>query len=226
MLNVTLRLFSSSAVAGGLNPGVQNSKKINMYNQFAQVLLGYTGSENTVEIFESDLNFADDNNQMKEVVFVNFSRLLVKDQIKKGSFSMILGTGSFTDPFGVVGGAFTSSMTLSDVSASSAETGIASCNGGDYGVLFQTAGGGSAATGLGTGSIAKGIVFYQAGIVVLTASVFSNKDSDFYLEPNGTSRGVNNAYVSASISGSCDAIRRRIRNISYGYVRRNIYFWW
>ena len=75
--------FSASAVAGGLNPGVQNSKKINMYNQFAQVLLGYTGSANTVEIFESDLNFADNNNQMKEVVFVNFSRLLVKDQIKK-----------------------------------------------------------------------------------------------------------------------------------------------
>ena len=92
--------FSASAVAGGLNPGLQNSKKINLYNQFAQVMLGYTGSVNTVEIFESDLNFADNDNQMKEVIFINFSRLLVKDQIKKGSFSMILGTGSWTDPFG------------------------------------------------------------------------------------------------------------------------------
>jgi len=220
--------FSASAVAGGLNPGVQNSKKINMYNQFAQVLLGYTGSANTVEIFESDLNFADNNNQMKEVVFVNFSRLLVKDQIKKGSFSMILGTGSWTDPFGVVGGgAFTSSMTLSDVSASSAETGTGNSNGGDYGVLFQTAGGGTAQTGLGTGSIAKGVVFYQAGIVVLTASVFSNKDSDFFIEKNGTKRGIGNAYVSASISGSCNAVRRRIRNISFNNnteINSTIYF--
>jgi len=90
---------SASAVAGGLNPGIQNGKKINMYNQHAQVLLGYTGSANTVEIFESDLNFADDDNQMKEVFFINFSRLLTKDQVKKGSFSVTLGTGSWTDPY-------------------------------------------------------------------------------------------------------------------------------
>ena len=33
----------------------QNSKKINIYNQFSQVLLGYSGSNNSVEVFESDL---------------------------------------------------------------------------------------------------------------------------------------------------------------------------
>ena len=118
-------------------------------------------------------------------------------------------------------------MTLSDVSASSAETGTGNSNGGDYGVLFQTAGGGTAQTGLGTGSIAKGVVFYQAGIVVLTASVFSNKDSDFFIESNGTKRGIGNAYVSASISGSCNAIRRRIRNISFNNnteINSTIYF--
>lgn len=220
--------FSSSAVAGGLNPGVQTSKKINMYNQFAQVLLGYTGSESTVEIFESDLNFADNDNQMKEVFFVNFSRLLVKDQIKKGSFSLILGTGSWADPFGARGvGGFTSSMTLSDISASSAETGIAPSNGGDYGVLYQTAGGGTAVTGLGTGSIAQGIVFYQAGIAVITASVFINNSNDFYHETNGVKRNLTSSFVSASISGSCDAFRRRIRNISFNNnteINSTIYF--
>ena len=34
---------------------VQNAKKINMYNQFAQTLLGFTGSINKIRPFESDL---------------------------------------------------------------------------------------------------------------------------------------------------------------------------
>ena len=65
----------------------QNSKKINMYNEVSQLLLGYTGSANQVEIFESDLNIHDNNNQIKESYILSFSRLLTKDQIKKGTFS-------------------------------------------------------------------------------------------------------------------------------------------
>jgi len=222
---------SASAVAGGANPGVQNSKKINMYNQFAQVLLGYTGSANTVEIFESDLNFADNNNQMKEVLFINFSRLLTKDQMKKGSFSITLGTGSWTDPFGSIGGTtsgHTGSLILSDVSASADGTGTTSCIGGDYGVLFITSGSGGTADGnASTGSQARGIVFYQAGIVVVTASVFVNNTNDFYYNQAGTKYNVTAAFVSASISGSCDALRRRVSNISYNNtteINSTIYF--
>ena len=81
----------SSSLSGS---GTQNSKKINMYNQMSQVLLGYTGSANTVRKFESDLAL-DAVNSMNEVFFVNFSRLLSKDQIKKGSFSISLMTGTY-----------------------------------------------------------------------------------------------------------------------------------
>lgn len=222
---------SASAVAGGLNPGIQNSKKINMYNQHAQVLLGYTSSTNTVEIFESDLNFADNNNQMKEVFIVNFSRLLTKDQLKKGSFSITLGTGSWADPFGSKGGAtsgHTGSLILSDVSASATDEGTTNTRGGDYGVLFVTSGSGGTAVGnASTGSQAKGIVFYQAGIAIITASVFVNNSNDFYHNAAGTKYNVTAAYVSASITGSCDAIRRRIQNISFNNtteINSTIYF--
>lgn len=222
---------SASAYAGGLNPGIQNSKKINMYNQHAQVLLGYTSSANTVEIFESDLNFADNNNQMKEVFIVNFSRLLTKDQLKKGSFSITLGTGSWADPFGSIGGAtsgHTGSLILSDVSASATDAGTTNTRGGDYGVLFVTSGSGGTAIGnASTGSQAKGIVFYQAGIAIITASVFVNNSNDFYHNAAGTKYNVTAAYVSASITGSCDAIRRRIQNVSFNNtteINSTIYF--
>ena len=202
-----------------------------MYNQHAQVLLGYTSSTNTVEIFESDLNFADNNNQMKEVFIVNFSRLLTKDQLKKGSFSITLGTGSWADPFGSIGGAtsgHTGSLILSDVSASATDAGTTNTRGGDYGVLFVTSGSGGTAIGnASTGSQAKGIVFYQAGIAIITASVFVNNSNDFYHNAAGTKYNVTAAYVSASITGSCDAIRRRIQNISFNNtteINSTIYF--
>ena len=43
----------SSALSASVN--AMNTKKINMYNQFSQVLLGYTGSNNVVRLFENDL---------------------------------------------------------------------------------------------------------------------------------------------------------------------------
>jgi hypothetical protein len=49
-----------------------------------------------VRLFESDLKL-DGQGSMKEVFFVNFSRLLTKDQIKKGSVSITLGTGPMAD---------------------------------------------------------------------------------------------------------------------------------
>ena len=121
-------LYSSSVYTGAAR--VQQSKKINMYNQFAQVLLGFTGStDDGIRKFESDLNL-DGTNQMKEVFFLTFSRLLTKDQIKKGTFSISIGTGSFLRPFNSSGSTANAGVrTLSDVSASVTATnfGVADC---------------------------------------------------------------------------------------------------
>jgi len=217
-------VLSGSLAADGF-ARVQQAKKINMYNQFAQVLLGYSGSAFDVEKFESDLDFGDNDAHMNSVFFVNFARLITKDQIKKGSFSITLGTGSWGNPFGLTAG--NQRLILSDLSAS--DTGFTKeTRGGDYGVLYNSTA--SSETGLG-------VVFYQAGIAIITSSVFHKFDASgnpsenpiaqFYKDPDYGMLRVNNAFISSSISGACDALRHRIYNISYNNtteINSTIYF--
>ena len=97
---------------------------------------------------------------------------------------------------------------------------MTNCIGGDYGVLFSgsTAGAGTAGTGCG-------VVFYQAGIVVLTASIFA-ESTDFNQDDNAT-YDIEQSLVSASITGSLDALRHRIQNISFNNtteINSTIYF--
>ena len=184
----------------------QNSKKINLYNQFSQVLLGYTGSTTDgVRKFESDLTL-DGVGTMNDVFFVSFARLLTKDQVKKGTFSLTLGTGSWASPFA-------GTKTLYDVSASNTgET--TNTFGGDYGVLFQS---GSAT--------AHGVLFYQAGIAVISSSIFGG-----VTQFNSASAGyqtVAQTLQTSSISGACDVLRRRVQNLSYNNtteINSKIYF--
>ena len=79
IFDLTMGYAGNSALSASAN--IQNTKKINMYNQFAQTLLGFTGSANNIRPFESDL-LLDLTGSMKEVFFINFSRLLTKDEIK------------------------------------------------------------------------------------------------------------------------------------------------
>jgi len=203
IFDLTVGYSSNSAVSGSVS-AVQESKKINMYNQFAQVLLGYTGSNNVVREFERDLTL-DGSGKMLNTFMINFSRLITKDQIKKGSFSLIVGTGSWANPFG-----FTE--TLTDASAS-ATAGTTNTLGGDYGVLYNA------------GNTTRGIVFYQAGIAILATGSWDSV-TDFNSASAGTS-SVTQTLASASISGSCDALRHRIKNISFNNtteINSSIYF--
>jgi hypothetical protein len=175
-----------------------------MYNQFSQVLLGYTGSTNQVRKFELDLTL-DNSGVMNESLFLNFSRLITKDQIKKGTVSVSLGTGSWADPFGNV-------KTLTDASAS-ATGGTLNTLGGDYGLLYST------------DNVARGLVFYESGVVVLSTSSFDGV-TDFYSASAGTS-SIAQMFVSSSITASCDALRHRVQNISFNNsteINSTIYF--
>ena len=92
IFDVSFGYAAASPYSGSTS--TQNAKKINIYNQMAQVLVGYdtTGS---IRMFDLDGNFTDtQTDKSKEAFFLNFSRLLVKDEIKKGSFSMTIATGS------------------------------------------------------------------------------------------------------------------------------------
>jgi len=206
----------SSARSGSAS--IQNSKKINMYNQFSQVLLGYTGSANTVRLFESDLTL-DTINSMKEVVFVNFSRLLTKDQIKKGSFSIAVKTGSY---FGLANGYISGGVSTYTDAAATNTQGTLNTVGGDYGVL-------TGSDGIG------GVVFYQAGMAVLTASIFrsgsatpSTRETPGFYSDGGTIwHTVDELLTGSSISGACDAVRQRIHNIQFNNtteINSQVYF--
>ena len=220
IFDITLGYDESSPFSGSTS--VQNSKKINMYNQFAQVLLGYTSSNSDgIRKFENDLTL-DGNGYMKEVFFVSFSRLLVKDQIKKGTFSMTFQTGAFTTP---------SQITLSDRSASVNGDGTLNTDGGDYGVLYDS-------NILTSNNKGLGAIFYQAGIAVITASVFAsgsiataaNRHApvDFNPEePGYPRRSMTGSLTGSTISSSCDAFRRRLVNLSFNNtteINSKIYF--
>ncbi len=204
IFDLTVGFDESSPLSS--SAATQNSKKINLYNQFSQVLLGYTGSTTDgVRKFESDLTL-DGTGTMKDIFIVSFARLLTKDQVKKGTFSLTLGTGSWASPFA-------GTKTLYDVSASNTgET--TNTFGGDYGVLFQSG-----------SSVAHGVLFYQAGIAVISSSIFGG-----VTQFNSASAGyqtVAQTLQTSSISGACDVLRRRVQNLSYNNtteINSKIYF--
>jgi hypothetical protein len=206
IIDITVGYDEDSGLSGS---GTQNAKKINLYNQYAQVLLGYTGSEaDSVRKFERDTTL-DQTGSMKEVIFLSLSRLITKDQIKKGSFQLSIGTGSsFSDPF--AGG----TLTLTDAQATDTG-GTNPAQGGDYGVLYTSSVGINANSGFGN-------IFYQAGIVVLTASVFGASS-----EMDSSARTIDDLLTGSAISASCDAIRHRISNLTFNNtteINSKIYF--
>ena len=199
---------------------VQNTKKVNMYNQFAQLLLGYTSStSDSIRKFESDLKL-DGSGTMSEVFFIPFSRLLTKDQIKRNSFSIALGTSSnWANPFSGPP-PYGSVLTLTDASASYGSAGgIGTSNGGEYGVLYDQYG------------AAHGTLFYQAGIAVISASVFNANPGGGATNPFDGSAGPSNTVADimsgSAITASCNVLRHRIQNISFNNqteINSTIYF--
>tara|TARA_R100000152_G_C6781583_1_gene216398 strand:- start:1822 stop:2976 length:1155 start_codon:yes stop_codon:yes gene_type:complete len=237
IFDITMGYDESSAFSS--SAATQNSKKINLYNQFSQLLLGYTGSDNTVRLFESDLTL-DQTGSMTSCFFLSFSRLLVKDQIKKGSFSIKIGTGSWGQPWPTGSANAPSAMlTLQDLSASVNGEGTTNVVGGDYGLLYDTT--------ASLTSRALGVIFYQAGVVVLTSSIFDDMAAETNnhpgISPAGTHghyflsgspqdgephvRSVSGAFTGSVISASCDALRHRIYNVSFNNsteINSTIYF--
>ena len=95
VMDITFGYSSASALssAGG-NPSsnTQHNKKVNIYNSMAQQLMGYD-LDGQVRRFDRDGSLDDNSGKMDDVIFLNFSRLVVKDEIMKGSFSMTVVTG-------------------------------------------------------------------------------------------------------------------------------------
>lgn len=176
----------------------QNSKKINMYNNFAQNFAGFdtTGS---VRLFDQDGDYNAGGTKLKECFFIPFTRLLTKDEIKKESFQIsVYRSGS--------NASLSKLETLSDYGA--ATNYYVNSPAGEYGLLFSS----SAASA--TGSNALGIIYYQAGVVVLTASVFQQTFGMSSVTSSWTA-SIGAAFQSASIQQLSDGLRHRVSAISF-----------
>lgn len=209
--------LSSSAnhifdISVGLSPtlsasvNTQNAKKIQLYNQMAQVLAGndITGS---IQKFDQDGDITAGGTKHNQVFFLNFSRLLTKDEIKKGSFSLVVGTGS-----SFLGTPNTSSLkTMSDYGAATEYR--VNSPAGEYGILYTSS---LAVEGTGVG-----LLYYQAGIAVITSSVFN------LAQVVSGASSVNAAFTGSTIQAISDGIRRRFNNCQFNNtteLNSTIYF--
>lgn len=186
----------------------------------AQVLMGYDKNGN-INRFDSDGDlFTTDNDKMDDVVFLTFSRLLVKDEIQKGTFTLELGvTGAYATPFN-------SRVTLKDTGASS-DYRVNSPT-GEYGILYISNSAGTPLDGI-TGSTeqAAGLLYYQAGVAVLTSSVFTNVLLSSSAEWDSAGQNITSSFTGSNIDSNSDSLRHRIYNISFNNsieLNSTIYF--
>ena len=206
IMDITIGYSSGSTIAAATN--TQHEKKRNIYNQMAQVLMGndVTGS---VQLFDQDGDITGGGTKLTSCVFLNFSRLLTKDEIKKGQTSISFLTGGH-----YVTGALSA---------------------GEYGILYQQ-----------YTTTPVGLLYYQAGIAVVTSSVFLNMSASLesgvaaynLLQAIGTAAGLNadntplilsvtGAFTGSTIRQVADQIRHRTHNISFNNtteLNSTIYF--
>lgn len=215
---------------------IQPQKKANIYNQMSQLLVGYdtTGS---IRQFDRDGIFDGDTAataSIQRAIFMPLSRLLVKDEIKKESFSMTLGVSSSYNAVFDQQIVITDSASLTNYRTNSPA--------GEYALLYASNSVGNAmgATLQAGQANARpvGLIYYQAGIVVLNTLMFATTSSDGIIG-NGhstlnwlSSSAGGNITIASALTGSTipvisDGFRRRIANISFNNtteLNSTIYF--
>ena len=219
--DITMGYSSASALSGTSLPHIQQSKKINIYNQMAQILVGYD-ADSKIQRFDRDGDLAAGGAKLDEVFFINFARLLGKDEIKKQSFTFQVTTGGVaaalpaTNP--LTGNDLDRKRTISDYGAATKY--FVNSPAGEYGILYT-----SSAAVDGTGI---GLIYYQAGIAVISGAVFhapegsgSNppnipgKEGRTELGPGYSSGSFDSLATGSTITVIGDSIRNRLVNISF-----------
>ncbi len=227
----------------------QATQKNQLYNQMAQVLMGHdvTG---TIKRFNDKVGGGEGQvgagRTMDSVYFVNLSRLLVKDEIQKGTFFMDLDmVHRYTGQRGV-GPHRASGQTkfaLRVVDASGSNTYFVDSPAGEYAPLYaRNLVSGTLDHGVlnTTGRSACGLIFYQAGVAVLSSSLFktvtgsvdgvgvkpwcvsggllhanASTNGPGNVEMQSDTAGIDYTLASSSIQVAADALRHRIRNLYF-----------
>jgi len=184
------------------NPAnAMNSKKRNIYNQMAQVLVGYdeTGS---IRKFDRDGDLTS-GDKLDACVFIPYARLLSKDEVKKGSYTLTLANDAAP---GVI--------TLGDYGAQNDYR--VNSPAGEYGILYTSS------TNIVPGS-GWGLIYYQAAVVVLSASVQIIESASFFTG----SKTLVDTTAAWNISGTCDYMRHIWSNDNFNNtteLNSTIYF--
>ena len=200
IFDITCGYSNSSALSASSNN--QNSKKVAIYNQMAQVLAGHDVS-GSIRRFDADGNYSTADTKHDDVFFMNFSRLLTKDEIKKGTFSATFMTGTYNAPDQKL-------ITISDTGAATSFK--TNSPAGEYGLLKR-------------GSTNVGLIYYQAGVAVLTASVLEGTAAGFKFNLGGD--GVSGSLTGSTIQANADNFRHHLHNVSFNNtteLNSSIYF--
>ena len=217
VFDITVGYANNSALSASTN--AQNSKKLNIYNQMAQVLMGYDQTGSILQ-FDEDGDLLAGGVKLRENVFLNFSRLLVKDEIKKGSFELELGvTPVYSQDGNTV---FGDRLKLTDASGSSGY--LVNSPVGEYGILYATQSAGTNVLAINQ-SYPVGLLFYQAGVAVLSGSMFLDVSDGGILNnahfsvsmsgPTTTTETINAVLTGSQIAGAADNIRTRMYNLQF-----------
>ena len=156
-------------------------KRQQIYNALAQRLCGFA-ADGSILKFDRDGDFAGGGEKYEEVIAILFTRLLHKDGIKPGSFSFDLAL--YPDGYAAAsipsdnfdwdgGGADSSILTIADTGADVSYR--TNSPAGRFAVLYASNPVGSGildANCLTNNQAAVGLVFYDAGIVILTPWLF------------------------------------------------------
>jgi hypothetical protein len=216
IFDITVGYAPTSTYSASSGVAADQSKKINIYNQMAQLLVGHDVNGN-IRLFDQDGDLSG-GNKHTEVFFLNYARLLNKDEIKKGSYTVSFLTGGTQ-----VASSRSGLKTISDYNATN-EFRVNS-PAGEYGILYT-----SSATPNSTSGV--GLVYYQAGIAVLTASIFGGMSAAYpggFGHPGATydTASVEAVIQKQNITASCDGLRNRWFNCQFNNtteLNSTIYF--
>ena len=228
IFDITAGYSSQSGLSASTS--TENTKKINIYNEMSQVLVGFD-ENNTIRRFDADGDFYTTGTKLNEIFVLNFTRLLTKDEVKKGSFTLGLGvSSSYTQPFGDGSESTGPIINLVDKSGSAGYK--VNSPAGEYGILYAT--GSLLKDSLidPDGYVPAGLLYYQAGIAIISASVFGTMLDSDNVPVLGFSASAAGATITGSlkdtaISGNCDILRHRIYNLSFNNtteLNSTIYF--
>jgi hypothetical protein len=198
------------------------AKKNAVYSQLAHMLVGHdaTGS---IYKFDRDADKTTGDDKFDSLIFLNMSRLIYKDSLRKGQtqIKFLVGSGSNkSNHYLIVGdtGADTSYYTDSPV--------------GDYGLLKFVSS--NATAGNVSTNTNAGFVFYDAGVIAVSTGIFAlsgtvlptanvNQNQQGLLNSatvgttyafSGSAGTLEQCIVSSSIPTIATEIRKRIDNIS------------